>query len=155
MLKMWITCISRIKENNMLAAALILTCFCAIYDIRKKEIPLLPMILGIIFALIAWIWRILTGKAELTELFSAVLPGIFLLVIGLCSKEKIGFGDGILLVMIGLMIGFPLCLGVLCIGLIGSCLYALFLLVFRKAKRGDSFPFAPFLAVAVGVCMIV
>lgn len=155
MFKMWMMYLEWIKGSYMAVTALALTCLCAAYDMQKKEIPVLPMLIGIIFAAIVWIWRILTGKAEFMEMISAVFPGLFLLIIGFFSKEKIGFGDGILLIMIGLMVGFPFCLGILCIGLLSSCLYALFLLVFRRAGRGDSFPFAPFLALAVGVCMIV
>lgn len=155
MLEMWMMCMEWIKENYMAVAALALTCLCAAYDIQKKEIPMLPVWIGIIVAIVAWICRIFAGEAEFMEMTPAVLPGLFLLGVGFFSKEKVGFGDGILLVMIGLMVGFPFCLVILCIGLISSCLYALFLLVFRRAGKGDSFPFAPFLALAVGVCMIV
>lgn len=155
MFEMWMMCLVWVKENYMAVTALALTCLCAAYDMQKKEIPILPMLIGIIVATAVWIWRILTGESEFMEMISAALPGLFLLVIGFLSKEKVGFGDGILLIMIGLMVGFPFCLGILCIGLISSCLYALFLLVFRRAGKGDSFPFAPFLALAVGVCMVV
>ena len=84
----------------------------------------------------------------------AALPGIFMLIVSFCSKEKIGRGDGILLIMLGLMTGFPLCFNVLCISLLCSGVYALFLIVLRKAERGYSFPFVPFMVLAVGLCII-
>lgn len=152
---MWMMCLAWIKGNYMTIAVLALTCLCAAYDMQKKEIPIWPVWIGIILAVVVWICRIFTGEAEFTEMIFAVLPGLFLLVIGFFSKEKVGFGDGILLIMIGLMVGFSFCLGILCVGLMSACLYALFLLIFRRAGRGDSFPFVPFLALAVGVCMIV
>lgn len=151
---MWMTWVTWIQENGMVLSALILTFICAIYDVKKKIIPVLPMAFGIVFALIIWIWRILAGKVGFVEMLCAALPGIFLLIVSFCSQEKIGRGDGILLIMIGLMTGFPFCFNVLCISLLCSGGYALFLIVLRKGERGDSFPFAPFMILAVGLCII-
>lgn len=146
----WAACI---QENGMVFSAFILTFICAICDVKKKMIPVFPIAFGIVFALIVWIWRILVGKAGFAEMLCAALPGIFLLIVSFCSNEKIGRGDGILLTMIGLMTGFSFCFNILCISLLCSGIYALFLIVLRKAKKGDSFPFVPFMILAVGLCI--
>ena len=152
--QMWVIWADRLQKSGMTAAALILTLVCAVYDVRKKRIPILPIVFGILFAAIVRIRHIWAGEAAFLEIILSILPGIFILTVGFCSKEKVGYGDGILLVMIGLMTGFLFCLGVLCISLAGSCIYALFLLVFQKAEREAAFPFVPFLALAMGICMV-
>lgn len=151
---MWMTWATWIQENGMVLSALILTFICAICDMKKKLIPVPPIAFGISLALVVWIWHILAEKAVFAEMLYAALPGIFLLVISFVSKERIGRGDGLLLLMTGLMTGFPFCFSVLCISLLCSGVYALFLIVLHKAGKGDSFPFAPFMLLAEGLCVI-
>lgn len=123
---------------------------CALFDIRKKEIPL-RMVTAAMLLAAGWnLWRIAEGKLSVGEAGAAVLPGIFFLIIGFCTREKIGYGDGLLLILSGLCIGLHRCFFGLCIGLFCSCAAALFLLGTRRADRNTGIAFVPFLAIGMG-----
>lgn len=131
--------------------AFIFLSICAVFDIRKKEIPLIMVILGMAAAVGIDLWRIFNRTLSITEMGFAILPGLFLLSVGFCTKEKVGYGDGLLLVVSGLLVGFHKCCLSLFISLVCCSVCALFLLVLHKAKKNSSIPFVPFMAIGMGV----
>lgn len=124
---------------------------CAIFDIKKKEIPVVFVFIGIFTALGFDIWQMWNGKISITEMGFSFLPGIIFLFISFYTKEKIGYGDGLLLIMSGLYVGFYQCLLTVCISLVFTSVFALILLVLHKAGKNSEIPFAPFLAIGMGV----
>lgn len=133
----------------------ILLCICSVFDIRKREIPLIILIAGILAGLGATLWQIRVGTASAIEIGESLLPGIFLLLLSFCTGEKVGYGDGLLLIISGLLLGFIRCFVILCISLMVSSAFALLLLVFRKADRNSRLPMVPFLAIGMGVSFFV
>ena len=79
------------------------------------------------------------------ELLLGAAVGIGMLGIGFLTREKIGYGDGALVAVCGIFLGFTENLEVLCIALILLELTALFLVVVRKKGRRYRIPFCPFL----------
>ncbi|MCM1262051.1 MAG: prepilin peptidase [Butyrivibrio sp.] len=136
-------------------AALIILFICAIIDIRKKEIPLIILLTVSLAVLGIDIWKIFLGHVLLLDMAVSVLPGIFFLLLGFCTGEKIGYGDGFLIIFLGLSFGFGRCLLSVFIGLLASSIFALFLLVFCKADRNSRLPLAPFLSIGMGVSFFV
>lgn len=133
----------------------IFLCLCSVFDIRKREIPLVILIAGILAGLGIDLWQIWKGLELAAEIGAALLPGTFFLLLSFCTREKVGYGDGLLLIIMGLFLGFGRCFLVLCISLVFSSAFALILLVFRKAGRNSRLPFLPFLAVGMGVSFCV
>lgn len=123
---------------------------CAVTDIRKREIPLLVVWTGIAVAILlrAAGWITDSGAADL---LMAVLPGIFFWILSFLTKEQVGYGDGWMLLMIGLFGGYEDCFVILMLGLVLESVTALVLLVFRKVSRNAEMPFAPFLLAGMGV----
>ncbi|MCM1251322.1 MAG: prepilin peptidase [Clostridium sp.] len=144
----------QIESIVVKASVLVFLGICAVFDIRKKEIPLILAAAGIITATGAAIWRIKSGEAFVAQILFSLLPGIFFLAVSRCTKEKVGYGDGVLLLIIGLMTGFYRCFFGLCVGLFLSACCGLFLLLIHKAVKESRIPFAPFLTVGMGVCFI-
>lgn len=130
-------------------------CVCAAFDIRHREIPLLWILSGIAAAAGINIWRIAEGTVTITAAGLSLMPGIFFLFIGFGTKEKIGYGDGLLLLAAGLFLGVYRCFLALSIGLVVSAAAALFLLVLHKADRNSRIPFIPFLLTGMGVAFFV
>ncbi len=128
---------------------------CAVFDIRHKEVSLLWILAGIAAASGFGIWRIALGAATVTGTGLSLLPGVFFLLMGFGTKEKVGYGDGLLLLAAGLFLGAYRCFLALCIGLAFSAATALFLLAFRKADRNSRMPFIPFLLTGMGVVIFV
>ncbi len=133
----------------------VLLCVCSVFDIRKKEIPLIILSAGFLTALGINIWHIWNGLESIAEMAASVLPGGFFLLISFCTGEKIGYGDGLLLIVMGLLIGFGRCFLVVCISMFFSSAFALILLVFCKAGRNSRLPLVPFLTIGMGVSFFV
>lgn len=144
----------QIESNFIKGAVLIFLSICTIFDIRKKEIPLILAGVGMAAAVGFTIWRIGNGTIFAVQILLSLLPGLFFLLVSWCTKEKVGYGDGILLLITGLMVGFYLCLTGLCISLFLSVFFGVLLLFLHKAKKNSRIPFVPFLTMGMGVCFI-
>ena len=125
---------------------------CSVIDIRKKEIPL-PLI-GF-FAAAALACSAVLGAGGWKAFLLSLIPGSCLLLLGLCTRESIGYGDGLLVLVLGIILGLEKCLMTVGAGLAASSAYALVLLVLRKANGRSRLPFVPFLTAGLGVTFIV
>ncbi len=83
----------------------------------------------------------------------AALPGLFLLVLAWLTKESIGYGDGISVILLGGMVGLRNCIWVLCISLLLLSLAGLVLLVIKRVDRKTKIPYLPFLLAAESVLL--
>ena len=123
---------------------------CAVYDGLERTIPLPVVWLGIIAALILHIQG-LGGNGTWQSAALSVIPGVMFWVLSFVTCEKVGYGDGWMLTMIGLYMGLWKCFLILTVGLILSSLVVLILLMLRKVSREYRLPFAPFLLLGMGV----
>ena len=131
------------------AANIIMLAFCSVQDIREKEISLWKLqiygflILGIVLS------RLFIQKNSLFSLLEkgifGLIPGLLFLFLAKASKEAVGYGDGIILLFIGISIGFWQCLGVLFTALLGIFLAAAMILILAGRKKNVRIPFLPFL----------
>ena len=123
---------------------------CSVYDLKYRKIPL--WIIGIAFFLVAievaggFVFGLPLKSGK--EYVCAVLPGVFMLFLAYFSKEQVGFGDGILLIVIGLLTDFEQAIWVLCVGLFMQSLIAVVLVILKKANKQSLIPFVPFMLVA-------
>ena len=104
----------------------VMLAFCSIQDIREKEVSLWKLkIYGILAAAVS-IWKLFSPKDDLPvlifRLFAGLLPGIFLLILARITREAVGYGDGLVLLFIGLSLGFWECIGVFLLGFLGYSL---------------------------------
>lgn len=116
-------------------------------DFKYKEIPnwvsLLGGIIGIVFCIIE--------KRSVTDVLLACVPGMVLLLFSWITKEVIGYGDGIILIVMGIYLSASqvFLIGMLAFGLAG--IVALILLVIFHKRGTEQIPFIPFLVVAYGL----
>lgn len=123
---------------------------CAVFDGILKEVPLAVVWLGILTALLL---RLEGAMGEVSWLAAglSLIPGIMFWMLGFISKEKVGYGDGWVLLMIGLFLGARRCFLILLTGLAAESFLVLVLLAFRKIHRDREVPFVPFLLLGMGV----
>lgn len=123
---------------------------CAVYDGIHKEIPLVIVWLGIAAAIVLHIQG-LSGNRTWWEAALSLIPGAAFWMLGFITGGKVGYGDGWILIMIGLFVGAWKCCLTLMVGLISSSLMVLVLLAVQKVSGNHQLPFAPFLLLGMGV----
>ena len=122
-----------------------------VWDLKYKEIPLWFSLAGGCAGLLFCI----DEKRELLQILLAILPGILLLLFSWITKEVIGYGDGLTVLVLGMYMSLSqmAVVGVLAFGVAG--VVALALLVFCKKTGGYRMPFIPFLGIATGIVHLV
>ena len=81
---------------------------CAFYDIRNHLVPVGPIFLGGIIGLVSYVLQYVDDRTTFgigSLLGGMAFGGIFCLLSKI-TKEKIGIGDGVLLVTSGIFLGF-------------------------------------------------
>lgn len=123
---------------------------CSIYDIRWKKIPVLILSIGGIWAFIEILINIVKQGFLKTCMLSliAIIPGVGLMVLAHLTEKKVGLGDGILLMLIGILEGIGKVLLIFCVGLFLQSLFAVVLVMIGKADKQTRIPFVPFLLAA-------
>lgn len=117
--------------------AWILLVICSIQDIRTKKIyAILPTAGGVTCLLI----NVFYFKCSINSVCADAGIGIVLTIYALASKEKIGLGDCIVLIMIGLACGMYITGLVMMISSIISAVY-------MRISNKHSMPFVPVITV--------
>lgn len=125
---------------------------CAVFDGLRRQIPLAVVWLGILTAVCLHI----AGKMGDTGLLAVMLslvPGAGFFLLSFLTGEKIGYGDGWVLLMIGLFLGIYRCFLVLLLGLVVESAVMILLLAIGKIKKDSEIPFSPFLLLGMGVAV--
>lgn len=122
------------------------------FDVKDRELPVFFLM---VFGSLGIICNLLWNYQGLRELISGACLGGTFLVIGLISREQIGYGDGLGLVILGIFEGpkgiIPIIIGAFLFGGI----YGLWTLWGLKKSGSETMPFYPFLLLAfVGVKLI-
>lgn len=111
-------------------------------DIRSRRIWLRT---AWVFGVAGVIYVIYKGEVSLMAAAGALLPGAAFLIIGKITKEAVGYGDGIVILVMGIYLGLWATVSSIMLALLLSALWAIVLTVFCKKKKEDSFAFLPFL----------
>lgn len=127
---------------------------CAVFDGLQKKIPLAAVWLGMLVA-IGLRAGGLMGDVSISAVALSLLPGAAFFLLGFVTREKVGYGDGWVLLMIGLFLDLPRCFFILLTALLIESATALFLLVMRKINRDKEIPFCPFLLLGMGVMLCI
>lgn len=114
-----------------------------IMDVRTRRIPIWMLALGGVLAA----WAVCCQDRGYLEAMGGLLPGALLLLLAYATK-KAGYGDGIVLCCLGIVLEGGKSLLLLGVSLFLAALFALALLAMRRAGRNSSLPFVPFLAAA-------
>ncbi len=122
-----------------------------VFDLVYKKIPFLLIICGGAIGGVV----IAANGFEGRSLCYALIPGMLLLLTAFLTGEKVGYGDGMLLLVLGLLEGAGECLGDLLIGLFLVIVFAILLLILGRKEKNTMVPFAPFLMVAHTVRFLV
>ena len=124
---------------------------CSWQDIRKKRINIVLIGMGFLVLLIS---TTILGNLTIWNRLAGLSLGIILLSLNPITKGQIGIGDGIIVCITGLCLGFPQNAVLLAYGLFGSAMFSIVLLIMRRVNRKKTIPFVPFLLIGyLGVLM--
>ena len=113
-------------------------------DIKYRKIPVWSLAVGIVGAVLSHF-----GEKS-TDWYLVVLgltTGLVFIGISKVTRENFGYGDSILILALGIFLGFWNVLSLLCIAFFLAAIYSIFLLIRCRCSRKKSFPFIPFLAI--------
>ncbi len=123
---------------------------CSLQDMKEKKVKL-----GVLFwfAILGLVIHLVTFQQSLSEMAGGMLVGGGVLLLSFLTRESIGKGDGLLLMVTGLYLGMRQNMLLLLIGIFLAGICALFLFVFGKKRKKDDIPFIPFLFAGY-LCML-
>ncbi|MCL2253027.1 MAG: hypothetical protein FWC09_01160 [Lachnospiraceae bacterium] len=114
----------------------------AFFDIKSKKIPLcLIMIFGIVAVLVS----VLGSDFDKWAFLAKMMPGVFLLLISFISNQAIGYGDGLIVLLIGLLTPLHINISLILAAFLLSALASIIVLVLKKGTKNSKLPFVPFL----------
>ena len=110
-------------------------------DIRTKKILVWS---AWAFGLFGLIYGFVGNEMSLFQGLLAILPGILFLIISKMTKESMGYGDGVIVLVMGVYISIQKLVGSLMLALILAAAWSVILLVFFRKRKQEEFPFVPF-----------
>ena len=129
---------------------LILLIIISVYDIRYRSIPIWCIMAGFSGAVI---YIACTGNVNIYEIVLDVLPGAVFILIAFCTREKVGYGDGLVVLIMGIVMHADLCIFALTCGLIISAIFSAVMVASRRLGLRAEIPFVPFLTLGTGVAV--
>lgn len=125
--------------NIILWVLLIIT---SVQDSIHKKISIWIIIAGAIL-ICPFIW-FSTGTSIIERVFG-IMIGVGVIVLSKATRGKIGIGDGLVLCVTGLALGFWRNMELFALALFIASILSIILLAFRAADRKKSIPFIPFM----------
>lgn len=117
----------------------------SIQDIRSRKLKVL-WICG--FGICGVICHMLFQRGEYKSLLGGIAIGAAMIAVSIFSRGKVGLGDGMVLFVTGIFLGFRKNLMLFAASQLLTACYAMFLLLFRKKGKDYEIPFIPFLLVS-------
>jgi len=124
----------------------------SVIDIIYKRIPLL-MIGGVI--ILALVSAVVANPMDWVLIAAGVAVGLVFVLVSKVTKEKIGYGDSLLFLALGILLGFWEVMMVIMIAFLGSACFAILMVCCKKKNKNTSFPFVPFIAISYALVMFV
>lgn len=123
----------------------------SISDVRYRRVPVWMLILGGVSVVGFGICECMCGKSNFADLLLGMIPGMILLLLALGTR-KAGWADGIILALLGSMLGFQQCMLTTMLSLVLISVLSAALLILKKADKGTTIPYVPFLTIGFVLC---
>ncbi|MCR4791723.1 MAG: hypothetical protein K5871_03165 [Lachnospiraceae bacterium] len=128
-------------------------CVLSVSDIRFRAIRGPYIIIGIVAGMIHLIMMAVSG-GPLTERFRMILvallgalPGLLITILSFYT-DKVGRGDGLVLMIIGLFESCMMSSIIICMGCMMLGAVSIVLLMFHKVSRNTQMPYIPFVTLS-------
>lgn len=119
-----------------------------VFDIKRKKIPVYMLI---VLAAAGIISNFTVGEFDIEKRIIAMLPGMILLIVSMITKQQIGYGDGLIILIMGLYIDIDDILSIVLSSFLLSSIAAIILMTVFKKKKNFEMAFSPFLLIGYGL----
>lgn len=120
----------------------------SVLDIRFRKMPVWLLVVGGIAGTGYQIWKWVKGDPVSIVLIGVgAIVGILFLGVSKITGQALGYGDGIIILILGICLGFWDLSIVLMIAFFIASVMAIALIVVKKGKRKRTMPFVPFLCI--------
>ncbi|MDE7251502.1 MAG: hypothetical protein K2O32_00955 [Acetatifactor sp.] len=130
----------------------------AVLDWREQKVPLMLLWGGCGMALGFHIFTLLQNVTDwrwlLISALLGMLPGLAMLIVARLTG-KAGYGDGFVLLNVGLWTDYKTCVLVLCFSMLFMSCFSIGMLLTKRAGKSTKLPYIPFLAAVYAVGMLV
>lgn len=120
----------------------------SVYDMKSMELPVWLLISGGCGGIVIASVLLLGRQMQWWELLWALLPGGISLVLAFVTRQQLGYGDGIVLLILGGSLGMEGVFAVWILGMFLSFVVSLVLLLTQKVSKDSRLPFVPFLTIS-------
>lgn len=117
----------------------------ALQDTRERRIKNSYLKIGEVGSMIHRGVHLILGISSLSEWVYGLIPGLLLIIIAKLTEEKIGYGDGILLLILGNFMYFTEVWKLLQTAFLFVMIFSILLVISKKGDRKCEIPFLPFL----------
>lgn len=114
-------------------------------DLRSREVDVCKII---IFFLTSLFLKLFCMGAPVSEIIKGIIPGVTVLLIGYFSKQEIGYGDGAVIVVLGICLGFARVISILTGAFVCMLAVSVILVIIKRKMVGTSLPFIPCILVS-------
>lgn len=127
-------------------------CMLSVIDIWTRRLPVWILGAG---GIAAGIWCACQGKLPPILSLAGAAVGLVFIGVSKITEEGFGYGDSILILVLGTYLGFWNLLGVLVGAFVMSAVFAIAALSFHRFNRNTGYPFVPFLCLSyiVWICL--
>lgn len=124
-------------------------------DLKTKSIPYFLPVVGAMVALLCYMIEGISTKETLPAVGQALIPGCFLLMTAFFTDQKVGYGDGLMVLVLGALTDLIHSVLSLMFGLCVSCLLSMFFIACKRVGMKDQIPFLPFLLAGYILTLVV
>lgn len=121
-------------------------------------IDIVKMYVNVIFCLcfgaVGVLYEIISKNRGILDVIIGVVPGIIVLLISLATREGIGKGDALIIIITGIFLGMVNNCKVLIYALFSTVILGFILLILLKKGRKYKIPFIPFILSGYLIFMI-
>lgn len=115
----------------------------SVVDIHSRRIPFWGLLSG---GAAAVTYRVLLGREGAVLALAGAAVGLVFLGLSKMTGEALGYADSLLVVILGIYLGFWELCRLLAVSFFISAVFSVFMLSVKKMHRKTTFPFIPFLA---------
>ena len=117
----------------------------AVMDIRCKKLSLMILLSGTVPLAAGFLCD---REIHIILLAAGAAVGVIFLIISRVTEDSFGYGDSILIMIMGGFLGFWNIISLLTAAFSMAALFSIFMLIRKRFHRKSAFPFVPFLTAA-------